>query len=63
MRNPRDVTPDHLLEHLEAELRNSRQGELHPYVPFSPTHKLLMRLMHVQVSSDLMYGAWEFRKP
>ena len=30
---------------------------------FSPTHKVLMRAMNVQVSSDWMYAAWEFRKP
>jgi hypothetical protein len=53
-----------VLERLETELRGSdAQGRLHPYVSFSPTHKALMRLMHVQVASDLMYGAWEFRKP
>ena len=63
LRNPRDVTPGHVLEQMEAELRNSWQGKLHPYVAFSPTHKLLMRMMHVQVSSDWMYSAWEFRKP
>ncbi len=64
LRNPRDVTPGHVLERLETELRASdAQGKLHPYVSFSPTHKVLMRLMHVQVASDLMYGAWEFRKP
>jgi hypothetical protein len=67
LRNPRDVTPDHVLERLETELRNSSaykpQGELHPYASFSPTHKALMRATNIQVSSDLMYGAWEFRKP
>jgi hypothetical protein len=63
LRNPRDVTPGHVLERLETELRNSWQGELHHYVSFSPTHKALMRTMHVQVSSDWMYSAWEFRKP
>jgi len=64
LRNPRDVTPGHVLERLETELRGSdAQGKLHPYVYFSPTHKALMRLMHVHVASDLMYGAWEFRKP
>jgi hypothetical protein len=64
LRNPRDVTPGHVLERLETELRGSdAQGKLHPYVSFSPTHKVLMRLMHVHVASDLMYGAWEFRKP
>ncbi|MBZ5673167.1 MAG: hypothetical protein LAP61_02885 [Acidobacteriia bacterium] len=67
MRNPRDVTPDHLLERLETDLRQSPeftpQGQLHPYVSFSPTHKALMRLMNVQVSTDWMYSAWEFRKP
>jgi len=67
LRNPRDVTPGHVLERLETELRKAPefkpQGKLHPYVSFSPTHKALMRVMHVQVSTDLMYGAWEFRKP
>src|SRR5579872_7458177 len=63
LRNPRDVTPEHLLERLETELRNSWEGKLHPYVPFSPTHNVLMRMMNVQISSGLMYGAWEFRKP
>jgi hypothetical protein len=63
LRNPRDVTPDHVLERLETELRNSWEGKLHPYMYLSPTHKTLMRMMSVQVSSDLMYGAWEFRKP
>jgi len=63
MRNPRDVTPGHVLEQMETELRNSWEGRLYPYVSFSPTHKALMRAMNVPVSSDLMYGAWEFRKP
>jgi hypothetical protein len=63
LRNPRDVTPGHLLEQMEIELRESYRGQLHPYVSFSPTHKVLMRAMRVQVSSDLMYSAWEFRKP
>ena len=61
LRNPRDVTPGHLLERMEAELRNSRQSQLHTYVSFSPVHKALMRLMRVQVPSDWMYSAWEFR--
>ena len=67
LRNPRDVTPGHVLERLETEMRQSpeftSQGKLHPYMSFSPTHKALMRLMNVQVSSDWMYAAWEFRKP
>jgi uncharacterized membrane protein YtjA (UPF0391 family) len=63
LRNPRDVTPGHALEQLETDLRKSWQGQLHPYLAFSPTHKALMRLMRVQVSSDWMYSAWEFRKP
>lgn len=62
LRNPRDVTPGHVLERLETELRQSWPGQLHPYVPFSPTHKALMRIMNVPVSSDWMYGTWEFRK-
>jgi uncharacterized membrane protein len=63
LRNPRDVTPGQVLEHLETELRNSWAGQLHPYISFSPTHKALMRAMNVPVSSNVMYGAWEFRKP
>jgi len=63
LRNPHDVTPGHVLEQMENELRASWPGQLHPYVSFSPTHKVLMRLMNVQVSSDWMYAAWEFRKP
>jgi hypothetical protein len=63
MRNPHDVTPGQVLEKLETELRQSWPGQLHPYVSFSPTHKVLMRAMNVQVSSDWMYAAWEFRKP
>ena len=63
LRNPRDVTPDHVLERLEAELRSSWDAKSHPYASFSPTHKALMRMMNVQVFSDWMYEAWEFRKP
>jgi hypothetical protein len=65
LRNPHDVTPGHVLETLESELRESPRytGKLHPYVPFSPTHKLLMRATNLQVSSDWMYAAWEFREP
>jgi uncharacterized membrane protein YtjA (UPF0391 family) len=63
LRNPRDITPGHALERLETDLRKSLSGQLHPYVSFSPTHKVLMRVMNVQVSSDWMYAAWEFRKP
>ena len=39
-----------------------REGELHPYTPFSPTHKALMRAANVQVSTDFSYAAWEFRE-
>jgi hypothetical protein len=63
LRNPRDVTPGHLLEQMERDLRKSYAGQLHPYMSFSPTHKALMRTAGVQVSSDWMYSAWEFRKP
>jgi hypothetical protein len=67
LRNPRDITPDHVLERLETGLRDSPEfklrGKLHPYVYFSPTHKALMRVMNVQASSAVLYGAWEFRKP
>jgi hypothetical protein len=63
LRNPRDVTPGNVLEQMEMDLRKSYSGQLHPYVAFSPTHIALMRAMHVQVSSDWMYAAWEFRKP
>ena len=63
IRNPRDVTAGRLLEQMEAGLRKSFPGQLHPYLSFSPTHKALMRAMNVPVSSDWMYGAWEFRKP
>ena len=63
LRNPHDITPGHVLERLETELRNSWHGQLHPYMSFSPTHKMLMRLAKVQVSSDWMYAAWEFREP
>jgi hypothetical protein len=62
LRNPHDVTPGHALEELETDLRKSLSGQLHPYVSFSPTHKVLMRVMNVQVSSDWMYSSWEFRK-
>jgi hypothetical protein len=63
VRNPRDVTAGHVLDRLETELRNSRQGLLHPYMSFSPTHKALMRAANITVSSDWMYSAWEFRRP
>jgi hypothetical protein len=62
VRNPRDITPGHVLERLETGLRSSWQGQLHPYLSFSPTLKALLRIMKVQVSSDWMYSAWEFRK-
>ncbi len=63
LRNPHDVTPGHVLEQLETTLRESLPGKLYPYLSFSPTHKALMRVMNVQVASDWMYAAWEFRKP
>jgi hypothetical protein len=63
LRNPHDVTPGHLLEQMEADLQKSWSGKLHPYMSFSPTHKVLMRATNVYVSSDWMYSAWEFRKP
>jgi hypothetical protein len=63
LRNPRDVTPGRVLEQLEADLRKSWSGHLHPYLAFSPTHKTLMRVMNVPISSDWMYASWEFRKP
>jgi hypothetical protein len=52
-----------VLDRLETELRNSRQGLLHPYMSFSPTHQALMRAANITVSSDWMYSAWEFRRP
>jgi uncharacterized membrane protein len=63
LRNPRDVTPGHVLERLETDLRRSWSGQMHPYVSFSPTHKILMRAANMQVASDWMYAAWEFRRP
>ena len=63
LRNPRDVTPDRVLERLENDLRSSWKGQMHPYASFSPTHKVLMRTIRVQVSTDWMYSAWDFRKP
>lgn len=62
VRNPRDVTPGHVLERMESDLRKSFPGQLHPYLYFPPTHTALMRAMNVQVSSNVMFGAWEFRK-
>lgn len=63
MRNPRDVTPDHVLERLQNQLYAGFRGNRFDYVPFSATHKALMRVTNIQVSSDWMYSAWEFRKP
>jgi hypothetical protein len=67
LRNPRDVTTDHVLERLEADLHQSLgrawKGEVHVYASFSPTHKTLMRAAHIEVSSDIMYAAWEFLRP
>jgi hypothetical protein len=61
LRNPHDVTPGHVIEHLESDLLRLREGELHPYTPFSPTQKALMRAANIQVSTDWLYAAWEFR--
>jgi uncharacterized membrane protein len=63
LRNPRDITPGHALEHLENDLLRLREGELHRYTPFSPTQKALMQVANVQVSTDFSYSAWEFRDP
>ena len=63
LRNPRDVTPGHVLEQLETDAAAVVAGKAVSYIVFSPTHKALMRVMNVQVSSDWMYAAWEFRKP
>jgi hypothetical protein len=64
MRNPRDVTPDHVLERLENELRGPhQQGIPYSYGSFSPTHTALMRLAGVKAYSLVMYPVWEFRKP
>ena len=62
LRNPRDVTPDHVLQQLETGLRKSWSGQLHPYMPFAAVHQALMSAMNVRASSDWMYAAWEFRK-
>jgi hypothetical protein len=63
LRNPRDVTVGHVIERLETDLRKSWKGEVHIYASFSPTHKTLMHAAHVEVSSDIMYAAWEFLRP
>ena len=63
LRNPHDVTPGRVLEQMEGDLRKTWPGQLHPYMSFSPTHRSLMRAANIQVSSDWMYSAWEFRKP
>ena len=60
LRNPRDVTPDRVLERLENDLLRQRAGNLHRYTSFSPTHKALMRAANLPVSSEYMYAAWEF---
>ena len=38
------------------------KATLHPYVAFSATHKAILRAANIQISSDLMYAAWEFQK-
>jgi uncharacterized membrane protein len=63
LRNPHDVTPGHLMERLETDLLGAWHGQIHPYVPFSPTHLVLMRAANVRVSSEYLYSSWEFRKP
>ena len=62
LRNPHDVTPGRVLEHLENDLLRLREGELHRYTPFSPAQKALMRAANIQVSTDWLYSAWEFRE-
>ena len=62
LRNPRDVTTGRLLEGLESNLRGSWDGTLHPYVPFSPVHRALMRAADLRVSSEYLYSSWEFRR-
>jgi uncharacterized membrane protein len=61
LRNPHDVTPGHVMEQLENDLLRMREGSLHRYTPFSPTQKALMRAADIQVSTDWLYAAWEFR--
>jgi len=61
LRNPHDVTPGHIMEHSENDLLRVREGSLHRYTPFSPTQKALMRAANIQVSTDWLYAAWEFR--
>ncbi|HEY2842167.1 MAG TPA: hypothetical protein VGJ09_00900 [Bryobacteraceae bacterium] len=64
LRNPHDVTPDHVLERLENDLRGPQgQGMLYSYGSFSPAHLALMRMAGVSVASAVMYPLWEFRKP
>ena len=63
LRNPHDITPGHALERLENDLLRLRESQLHPYTPFSPTQKALMRAANIQVSTDWLYVAWEFRDP
>jgi len=63
LRNPRDVTTGHVLGQLETDLRQAWKGDAHVYASFSPTHQALMRATHIEVSSNIMYAAWEFLRP
>jgi hypothetical protein len=69
VRNLHDVTPGRGLEWIEEQLRGSWQARVHPYMRFSETHLVLMRIA-AQINPEggweqppeYMFAAWEFHR-
>jgi hypothetical protein len=70
VRNPHDISTGHAFVKLEQEMATTWDNRtLHPYVPFSPTHLVILRamatLLHGEWKNPPRYGqeVWEFRRP
>ncbi len=69
VRSTHDITPGRSLDTLEDALRSAAWNRrLPPYVPLSPTHRALLRLLaftpaRVAEPLPFAYEAWEFARP
>ncbi len=70
VRRSHDVSPGHIFQDLDAQMmESSKESVLHPYVPLSPVHRLILRglsLLHHQDGNQprqYMCEVSEFRNP
>ena len=70
VRGSRDISPGHIFENLESQMMQEwSEHTLYPYVPFSPAHLAVLRVMallrHQGESQPRRYlcEVWEFQDP